>query len=238
MSKSSRSDDKGILERNVSSLLETGGEAPRIADGARSRIRVHLIDPVGRKKYFVARDSDKDRDASIVPQPSMSCAYLCSRLSSCKGNKGYGTSKIGGIDPALTLEVFPYEIPRAGGLFDATHISRVSAEPECIYCGFYVRFEGHQHSPVSMIRRGCDNQRDHDRTTGHKGRVAVGVVETGVWDGRKYRRRGCPRRSDSGSALNCEGERTAILIHECHLEGIAQEAGRGGVERRGLVGET
>jgi tetratricopeptide (TPR) repeat protein len=32
-----------MLERNVSSLLETGGEAPRIADAARARIRAQLI---------------------------------------------------------------------------------------------------------------------------------------------------------------------------------------------------
>ncbi len=32
-----------VLERNVGTLLEAGGEAPRIADGARARIRAHLL---------------------------------------------------------------------------------------------------------------------------------------------------------------------------------------------------
>ncbi len=36
-------DQDGVLERNVTTLLETGGEPPRIADGARARIRAHLL---------------------------------------------------------------------------------------------------------------------------------------------------------------------------------------------------
>ncbi|MBA3456221.1 MAG: FecR domain-containing protein, partial [Deltaproteobacteria bacterium] len=35
--------DDGVLERNVETLLETGGEAPRMADEARTRIRANLI---------------------------------------------------------------------------------------------------------------------------------------------------------------------------------------------------
>ena len=35
--------DDGVLERNVETLLETGGEAPKITDAGRSRIRAHLI---------------------------------------------------------------------------------------------------------------------------------------------------------------------------------------------------
>jgi tetratricopeptide (TPR) repeat protein len=35
--------DDGVLERNVETLLETGGEAPVLPDAARSRIRAHLI---------------------------------------------------------------------------------------------------------------------------------------------------------------------------------------------------
>ena len=41
---SKKSDDNKMLERNVSTLLEAGGEAPRITDGARSRIRGHLME--------------------------------------------------------------------------------------------------------------------------------------------------------------------------------------------------
>ncbi|MBA2544868.1 MAG: FecR domain-containing protein, partial [Deltaproteobacteria bacterium] len=40
---SKKTDDPNVLERNVSTLLEAGGEAPRIADGARSRIRAQLM---------------------------------------------------------------------------------------------------------------------------------------------------------------------------------------------------
>ena len=32
-----------VLERNVETLLETGGEAPRMSDAARTRIRAELI---------------------------------------------------------------------------------------------------------------------------------------------------------------------------------------------------
>ncbi len=35
--------DDGVLERNVETLLETGGEAPKLTDEARSRIRANLI---------------------------------------------------------------------------------------------------------------------------------------------------------------------------------------------------
>jgi len=35
--------DDGVLERNVETLLETGGEAPKITDEARSRIRANLL---------------------------------------------------------------------------------------------------------------------------------------------------------------------------------------------------
>jgi len=40
-------DTDGVLERNVTTLLETGGEPPRIADGARARIRAQLIEKHG-----------------------------------------------------------------------------------------------------------------------------------------------------------------------------------------------
>ncbi|MGE5183036.1 MAG: VIT domain-containing protein, partial [Acidobacteriota bacterium] len=39
--------NKDVLEHNVSSLLETGGEPPRIADGARARIRTSLVAQFG-----------------------------------------------------------------------------------------------------------------------------------------------------------------------------------------------
>jgi len=44
MSKSKSKPDEGMLERNVSGLLEAGGETPRIADAARTRIRAHLME--------------------------------------------------------------------------------------------------------------------------------------------------------------------------------------------------
>lgn len=40
-------DKDGVLERNVSTLIETGGEPPRISDAARARIRAHLVDKHG-----------------------------------------------------------------------------------------------------------------------------------------------------------------------------------------------
>ncbi|HEY1553530.1 MAG TPA: VIT domain-containing protein [Kofleriaceae bacterium] len=40
-------ESRDVLEENVSSLLETGGEAPRIADGARARIREALVAKLG-----------------------------------------------------------------------------------------------------------------------------------------------------------------------------------------------
>jgi tetratricopeptide (TPR) repeat protein len=40
--------DDGVLERNVSTLLEAGGEAPRISDAARARIRAQLVERHGR----------------------------------------------------------------------------------------------------------------------------------------------------------------------------------------------
>ena len=43
MSKSSKLDENEMLERNVSTLLEAGGETPRLADGARARIRLALV---------------------------------------------------------------------------------------------------------------------------------------------------------------------------------------------------
>ncbi len=41
------STDPDVLEKNVSTLLETGGEAPRIAPAARARIKAHLLDVHG-----------------------------------------------------------------------------------------------------------------------------------------------------------------------------------------------
>ncbi|HEY5938107.1 MAG TPA: VIT domain-containing protein, partial [Kofleriaceae bacterium] len=43
----SKPDTDGVLERNVETLLESGGEAPKIADGARARIRVQLVEKHG-----------------------------------------------------------------------------------------------------------------------------------------------------------------------------------------------
>ncbi len=43
----SSNETKDVLEQNVSTLLESGGEAPRIADGARARIREALIEKHG-----------------------------------------------------------------------------------------------------------------------------------------------------------------------------------------------
>ena len=40
-------DQDGVLERNVTTLLETGGEPPRISDAARARIRTHLLEKHG-----------------------------------------------------------------------------------------------------------------------------------------------------------------------------------------------
>jgi Vault protein inter-alpha-trypsin domain/von Willebrand factor type A domain/FecR protein len=40
-------DQDGVLERNVTTLLETGGEPPRIADTARARSRAHLVEKHG-----------------------------------------------------------------------------------------------------------------------------------------------------------------------------------------------
>ncbi len=39
----SKKNDDGMLERNVSTLLEAGGETPRMADEARARIRAALV---------------------------------------------------------------------------------------------------------------------------------------------------------------------------------------------------
>ena len=41
--------DDGVLERNVETLLETGGEAPKLTDEARSRIRANLIARHGKE---------------------------------------------------------------------------------------------------------------------------------------------------------------------------------------------
>ena len=47
VSKSSKSGDSEMLERNVSTLLEAGGETPRLAEGARARIRLALLEKHG-----------------------------------------------------------------------------------------------------------------------------------------------------------------------------------------------
>lgn len=47
MKSNPKPDTDGVLERNVTTLLETGGEGPRIGDGARARIRVHLLEKHG-----------------------------------------------------------------------------------------------------------------------------------------------------------------------------------------------
>jgi tetratricopeptide (TPR) repeat protein len=43
----SKPDTDGVLERNVETLLESGGEAPKIADGSRARIRAQLVEKHG-----------------------------------------------------------------------------------------------------------------------------------------------------------------------------------------------
>src|SRR5205085_492675 len=43
----SMSNDNEVLERNVSTLIETGGEPPRISDIARARIKAALVDKYG-----------------------------------------------------------------------------------------------------------------------------------------------------------------------------------------------
>jgi hypothetical protein len=40
-------DEDNVLEQNVAHLLETGGDAPRLSDGARSRIRAQLMEKHG-----------------------------------------------------------------------------------------------------------------------------------------------------------------------------------------------
>ena len=49
------SDSRDMLERNVSSLLETGGEAPRLSDAARSRIRDELLANHGKPEVMRTR---------------------------------------------------------------------------------------------------------------------------------------------------------------------------------------
>src|SRR5687767_2231812 len=45
--KSQDKPDPAVLERNVSTLLEAGGEAPKLSDGARARIRAQLVEKHG-----------------------------------------------------------------------------------------------------------------------------------------------------------------------------------------------
>ena len=39
--------NKDVLEQNVETLIETGGEPPRISDAARTRIRAELVHKFG-----------------------------------------------------------------------------------------------------------------------------------------------------------------------------------------------
>jgi tetratricopeptide (TPR) repeat protein len=48
-------EEQDVLEQNVSSLLESGGEAPRISDIARARIRTQLVDKFAAKPRATSR---------------------------------------------------------------------------------------------------------------------------------------------------------------------------------------
>ena len=47
--------DQDVLEKNVSSLLETGGDPPRISDAARARIRAELVTKFGAEQHVSLR---------------------------------------------------------------------------------------------------------------------------------------------------------------------------------------
>jgi len=48
MKSNTKTDADGVLERNVSTLLEAGGEAPRLPDTARARMRAQLVEQHGK----------------------------------------------------------------------------------------------------------------------------------------------------------------------------------------------
>jgi tetratricopeptide (TPR) repeat protein len=103
----SEHDHPDVLERNVTTLLETGGEPPRIADGARARIRAELVAKYGAEARGRTRMRTPVLAAAIGIAAVVALALAISRFVGGGGGAGTVSSAGGQLADGSTYVTAP-----------------------------------------------------------------------------------------------------------------------------------